>query len=558
MTNATGAPEPVSLGDLGPDAAEHDGLSYAKLADAVELTRETIGQTLQRVAAAHPGRPALMWLTDAGIASMTWAELVRQSGGAATELAEQNPDRARVVLIGANSTEWIIAFYAAALAGMAVVPLGPTVTADEIVSVLGDFDVSLILVDDRAPGSWGRTESAVSTAGSAAVIRSLVGWRVARDVQLPGSPSPIPQSSRRASPDGECLVQYTSGTTGRPRGASLTHIAALNVARLFAEGTGGGVGDVWLNPLPLYHVGGLVTGLLSCLSISATYIVTERFSAPVVLRAVREARPGFIGVVPTMLIDLLEQPDVSAADFASVRTVLGGATDIDPNLVTDVEERLGIRFGVAYGQSEAPCMAMTFATDSVAVRTSTLGHLLPGRDFCLADEAGVVQPIGTAGELCVRGPLNMSGYTRADGTVNPDATDGGWRRTGDICILDAAGILRICGRSRDVIIRGGTNIYTAEVEERLSTHPAVREIAVFGLPDRRMGQRVAAAVLPAAGAVADPGELAQYAETRLSPGKRPTKWIVLDDFPRTASGKVRKHVLQQLAADVTEAGADNG
>lgn len=549
MTENDGDSAPLTFADLGPGAEERQGLSYLKLTDAAELTRETVGQTLLRVAAEHPERPALLWLTEAGVAEMSWSELAARASAAARELTRINPTRARIVVLGGNSTEWIVAVYGASLAAMPVVPLSPATTVDELRAVLGDFEAGAILVDDRSGDHVLRDRSieACASAGSGSVVRPMGDWPPTVDVAF----------CEPSSAADEFLVQYTSGTTGRPKAASLSHLTALNAARLFAEGTGGDTGDVWLNPLPLYHVGGLVSGLLSCLSISGTYIVIERFSAEVALRAVREARPCFIGMVPTMLIDLLDQPDVVPSDFASVRTVLGGATDVDPQLIADVEGRLGIRFGIAYGQSEAPCIAMTFPTDSAEVRTRSLGHPLPGRDYCLADSEGVVQPVGQAGELCVRGPLNMSGYLQPGGTLDPDTGGAGWRRTGDVCILDDSGVLRIRGRSRDVIIRGGANIFPAEVEQRLSTHPAVREVAVFGVPDRRLGQKVVAAVLPVEGATVKPADLAAFAEDTLSPSKRPTRWLVLEEFPRTASGKVRKHLLQQLlTADSARVNAD--
>lgn len=549
MTESDGDSAPLTLADLGPGAEEQQGLSYLTLTDAAELTRETVGQTLLRVAAEHPERPALLWLTEARPAEMSWSELVASASAAALELTRINPTRARVVVVGGNSTEWIVAVYGASLAGMPVVPLSPTTTVDEIAAVLGDFTVGAILVDDRSGDHILRDRSieACASAGCDAVVRPIGDWPLTAGATF----------CEPASAADEFLVQYTSGTTGRPKPASLSHVAALNAARLFAEGAGGVAGDVWLNPLPLYHVGGLVSGLLSCLSISATYTVIERFSAEVALRAVREARPTFVGMVPTMLIDLLDQPDVAPSDFASVRTVFGGATDVDPHLIAEVEDRVGIRFNIAYGQSEAPCMAMTWSADSAEVRTSPLGHLLPGRDYCLVDSDGLVLPVGQAGELCVRGPLNMSGYVRPCGALDPDTSRAGWRRTGDICVLDDAGILRMRGRSRDVIIRGGTNIYPAEVEQRLSAHPAVREVAVFGVPDRRLGQKVVAAVLPVMGATVKLADLEAFAEDTLSPTKRPTRWLLLDDFPRTASGKVRKHVLQRLlTADSTRMDAD--
>ncbi|MEE6174919.1 class I adenylate-forming enzyme family protein [Mycobacterium sp. 050134] len=541
MTENGGNSAPLTLADLGPGAEERQGLSYLKRTDAAELTRETVGQTLLRTAAERPDKPALLCLTERGVAAMSWSELLTAASAAAHELTRINPTRARVVVVGGNSTDWIVAVYGASLAAMPVVPLSPATTVDEIAAVLGDFTGGAILVDDRSGDHVLRDRSieACASAGCDAVVRPIGDWPPTADATF-CEPSPAAD---------EFLVQYTSGTTGRPKPASLSHVAALNAARLFAEGAGGVTGDVWLNPLPLYHVGGLVSGLLSCLSISGTYIVIERFSAEVALRAVREAHPSFVGMVPTMLIDLLDQPGVAPSDFASVRTVFGGATDVDPRLIAEVEDRLGVRFNVGYGQSESPCMAMTWSTDSAEVRTSSLGHPLPGRDYCLVDSEGLVLPVGQAGELCVRGPLNMSGYLQPGGTLDPDTSGAGWRRTGDICVLDDSGILRIRGRSREVIIRGGINIYPAEVEQRLSAHPAVREVAVFGVPDRRLGQKVVAAVLPAVGATVKPADLAVFAEDTLSPSKRPARWLVLEEFPRTASGKVQKHVLQQLLTE---------
>ncbi|WP_328354861.1 acyl--CoA ligase [Mycobacterium sp. NBC_00419] len=536
MTESASAASSLTLAELGPDAEELAGFSYVKLANAAHLTGETVGQTLVRVASERPDQPALMWLTRTGVETMTWSQLATQASAAAYELLRINPARARVVILGGNSAEWIVTAYGASLAGMPIVPLSPATTIDEIISVLGDFTVGALVVDDRSGDHvlCGRAVEACVEAGSDAPVRPMGDW------------APAPERAwQTGSVEDEFLVQYTSGTTGRPKPASLSHRAALNAARFFAEGTGSLSGEVWLNPLPLYHVGGLVSGMLSCLSIASAYTVIERFSAEVALRAVRETRPSFIGMVPTMLIDLLDQPDVAPSDFASVRTVLGGATDVDPNLIADVEERLGIRFNIAYGQSEAPCMTMTFSADSPEVRTTSLGHPLPGRDYCIADLEGAVVGVGEPGELCVRGPLNMSGYVRPGGDLAPDTTVTGWRRTGDICVLDDAGILYMSGRSRDLIIRGGTNIYPAELEQRLSAHPAVREVAVFGLPDRRLGQTVAAAVLPVEGASVTPDELSAFAEGVLSPSKRPAKWFVVEEFPRTAAGKVRKHILQQ-------------
>jgi fatty-acyl-CoA synthase len=278
---------------------------------------------------------------------------------------------------------------------------------------------------------------------------------------------------------------------------------------------------------------------------AGTYVVIERFTTEIALRAIRETRPAVVGLVPTMIIDLLGVAGVSPSDFSSVRTVAGGASAVDPGLIEDVEHRLGVTFLVGYGQTEAPAMAASAPSDPTPIRTQTLGHCLPGRDYYICDRDGRVMPTGSVGELCVRGPLIMSGYLRSDGSVDHAVDDAGWLHTGDLCSMDDQGVLTFRGRLREVIIRGGENIYPAEVEHVLTTHPSVAEAAVFGAPDKRLGERVIAAVLPRAGARIDSKELDAFAKSRLSRHKRPAEWITVTTLPRTSTGKVRKHLLRQ-------------
>jgi fatty-acyl-CoA synthase len=320
----------------------------------------------------------------------------------------------------------------------------------------------------------------------------------------------------------------------------LSHRAALSSARVWADAIGLQAGETWLNPLPVHHIGGSVTGVLSTLSVAGTYVVVERFTTETALRVLRESRPRVVGLVPTMIIDLLAVPGVSPADFSSVRTVAGGASAVDPGLIEEMERRLGITFLVGYGQSEAPAMAASSSSDPMALRTRTLGHCLPGRDYYyICDRADRVVRTGVVGELCVRGPLIMSGYLQADGSVYHAVDDAGWLHTGDLCSMDDQGILTFRGRVREVVIHDGENIYPAEVEHVLMTHPSVAEAAVFGAPDDRLGERVIAAVLPRAGTRIDAEELDAFAHTQLSRPKRPAEWIPVATLPRTSTGKVR-------------------
>jgi acyl-CoA synthetase (AMP-forming)/AMP-acid ligase II len=506
----------------------HVGLSYVRAVDKVELSDETVGQSLARVAAQNPNHPALVWLTESGTDSMTWAELYARACGAAARLEELNPERGRVALAAPNSVEWIIAMYACALAGMAVVPISPTVTDDEAAYLLSHARVAVVL--------------AAEPVGRQAFID------IAEVTVAGGSCGP---PHHPVTPDDEFLVQYTSGTTGQPKAASLSHRAAVNIARVYGQANAARPGDQWLNPLPLNHVGGTICGVLTTLSFGGTYTVIERFDPNVVMRVIKETSPALVALVPTMLIDVLAMPGVSAADFSCVRTVISGATAVDPGLIEDVERKLDVTILVAYGQSEATAMTSPSPDDTAFVRTQTLGRCLPGRDYMVCDTTGQVVATGTVGELCVRGPLTMSGYLRADGTLDPAVDESGWLHTGDLCAMDDDGVLTFRGRIREVVIRGGLNIYPTEVEQALAEHESLSEVAIFGVSDPRLGERVVAAVLPAAGTQFDLAVLTEFAEQRLSRHKRPSEWIVATTLPRTSTGKVRKHLLREWYEDGT-------
>jgi len=484
-----------------------------------------------------------VWLTDPGVGSMTWAELHERACAVGAALLELNPNRERVALVAPNSVDWIVAAFGCAAVGMPVVPISPSVTKTEALHMLTQTRARVILAAQRV-GNYAVYQQMCELADQ-------LPWRpIVRDIAgFDPTPAQILPPTGGLDTAGEFLVQHTSGTTGLPKAAVLSHTAALNSARAWADAIGLRAGEKWLNPLPLHHVGGSVTGVLTALSVAATFVVIERFTTDVVLRAIRETRPAVVGLVPTMIIDLLAVPGVSPADFASVRTVAGGASAVEPNLIEEVEQRLGVTFLVGYGQSEAPAMAASAPGDPTAIRTQTLGHCLPGRDYYVCDRAGRVLPTGSVGELCVRGPLVMTGYLRADGSVDHAVDEDGWLHTGDLCSMDDQQVLTFKGRLREVIIRGGENIYPAEVEHVLTTHPSVAEAAVFGIPDKRLGERVIAAVLPKDGCRIDPEEMAVFTEQRLSRHKRPTEWITVTTLPRTSTGKVRKHLLRQAYDD---------
>jgi fatty-acyl-CoA synthase len=264
-----------------------------------------------------------------------------------------------------------------------------------------------------------------------------------------------------------------------------------------------------------------------------------------VLHLVEATRATILGSVPTMLIALMEHPSFPTTDVRSVRIVQSGGSTVPTSLVREVERRFGATVIVAYGQSESPNAIQTDASDDDVTKAETIGRPLPQREVCIAGPDGKPVAIGEVGELWMRSPLTMDGYIG----VPPEAAgqtlaDDGWLHTGDLCSMDERGVIRIHGRVRDVIIRGGENIYPAEVEDVLLRHPDLAEVAVIGMPDDRWGEVPVAFYRSVSGAAPDPRDFERHARTALASFKVPRRWIEVESFPLTASGKVKKFELR--------------
>jgi acyl-CoA synthetase (AMP-forming)/AMP-acid ligase II len=534
VTEMTKLADSLSVFAGAPDSAR----SFVSGAGRAPLSTKSVGEMLVHWATFAGEQPALMWAGVGEPHQLSWSQLADVARRSAAELLEVNPQRRRVALVAFNSVDWIVAMFACALSGMPVVPISPSVTDDEARHQLALAEVGLILSVASA-GGRDVLSGMRSVAGSVDLAPPVLDMSCIGDGRYPATDlTPV-------GSEDEFLVQFTSGTTGLPKAASLSHRAALNCGAFFALACDARQGDRWLNPLPLNHVGGSVTGVIATLAVGAAYIVVERFTTKVIIDSIRQIQPAMVGLVPTMVIDLLTKQDMMPDDFASVRTVVAGATAVDPSLIDEMESRLGITFMVSYGQSESAAMTSSRPSDSVQVRTRTLGRCLAGRDFVVRNGDGAAVPLGTIGELCVRGPLLMSGYLQPGGGLDNATDDEGWHQTGDLCSMDTDGVLTFHGRIREVIIRGGENIYPAEIEHKFSALETVSEVAVFGAKDARLGERVIAAVVPAAGAAVDTTHLAFLAATQLSAYKRPAEWYVAATLPRTSTGKVRKHLLRE-------------
>jgi fatty-acyl-CoA synthase len=285
---------------------------------------------------------------------------------------------------------------------------------------------------------------------------------------------------------------------------------------------------------------------LGTLSVSGTLVLPTAFEPGRVLRLLRDTKSTIFGGVPTMMLDLLGHPELPDTDLSALRVVQTGGATVAPALVRRIEETLDVKVNVAYGQSEAPWTLMTLPDDPDVVKAETLGHPLPHREMRIVrlDDHATARH-GQIGELWIRSPLNMTRYA-GEATLTTETLDtDGWLHTGDLCSMDADGIVRIHGRSHDVIIRGGENLYPREIEQVLNAHPAVADSAVIGKPDERWGETVAAFIRLHPGSTVTTHDLDIYARCHLATHKVPRTWRVVESLPLTASGKVKKHVLKE-------------
>ncbi len=287
--------------------------------------------------------------------------------------------------------------------------------------------------------------------------------------------------------------------------------------------------------------------VLTTLACGGATVLAPGFDAGSVLRLIALARPTIIGLVPTMQMALLDHPDFASADVDSLRVVVAGGSVVSTALIERMEAELGAILVNAYGQSESPCAIMTSPDDDALMKAETIGRPLPHRDVRIERVDGSTASFGEIGQLVMRSPLTMDGYLGGAAAAAPRSD--GWLHTGDLCSMDDRGVIRIHGRSRDVIIRGGENIYPAEVEAVILDHPSIADVAVVGLPDERWGEIPVACYIARPHAPVDEAALEEHARSALASFKVPRRWVPMASFPTTAAGKVKKYLLQRQLTD---------
>ena len=510
-----------------------------------EAVRDTtIGDVLLEAAAEDPDAAALVEARADGSIGRRWtyAELHRDAERLADALLSRFAPGERIAIWSPNSPEWAMLEFASALAGLTLVTMNPAYQARELAYVLQQSrGVGLFLVRECRGNAL---------AEIAAGVRSTLP-NLREIVDLEDHPALFAVDGKvRARPlaraNDPAQVQYTSGTTGFPKGAVLSHRNLTNNARFSLARLGARAGDTYLNAMPMFHTAGCSIGLLGCVQLRCRLIMARLFEPANMLSIIERERVNLMIAVPTMLIAMLEAYARQPRDTSSLRVVLSGGATVPPDLIARIQDTYGCAFTIIYGQTEtSPGLTQTRLDDPWTERTETIGQAYPHTELAIRDTANNrVVALGSIGEICVRGYSVMLGYND-----NPEATAktidaDGWLHTGDLGTMDKNGFVRITGRVKDMIIRGGENIFPAEVENVLITHAAIAEVAVVGVPDPHWGEIAICFLRARAGAALDAADLVGHVRRELAAPKTPAQWIVLDAFPLTGSGKIQKFVLR--------------
>jgi len=520
-------------------------------ADEGEATRDvTLGDLLREAAATVPERLALVDAVEDPSARRSWtyAEFLADAERAARALLARFAPGDRVAIWAPNSADWIVLQQGISLAGMVMVAANPAYRSRELEYVLKqsgavclvhadsyrDFDMTSVveqvrpnLPDLKAAISFSDWDAFLASGDSRAELPAV-------------------------APTDPIQIQYTSGTTGFPKGALLHHKGLVNAAAFVAERAGMSDGGVNVNAMPMYHIGGGAVTSFGVLAKRGTFVILPGFDPALVLEAFETYRGTHSLLVPTMLLAVLDHPDRPKRDLSSIQTLMSGASAVPAPLIRRTAETFACRTTILFGQTEMHgVICQTKLTDSPEDQSETVGQPLPHLEVKIVDVAtGEVLPLGEQGEICCSGYQNMIEYYELPDATSATIDADGWLHMGDLGTIDERGFVKVTGRLKDMIIRGGINLYPREIEELLLTHPAVAEAAVVGVPDDRWGEQIAAVVRLTSG-VERPSveDLRTFCRAHMSAHKTPAYWSFVDALPVTPTGKVQKFVLRdQLSA----------
>jgi fatty-acyl-CoA synthase len=548
--------------------------SYSRGRQDKALLAQTIGQAFDETVAKFPQGEALVVRHQQ--LRYSWAQLgeaVDVHARALMALGLQTGDR--LGIWAPNCAQWCITQFASAKLGVILVNINPAYRTSELEYVL-----------KQSGCQWLMCAGAFKTSNYHAMLTTLLpelcDWPagelcseslpelrgvISLDEQPPAGFLPwnalaplaaevsVEQLNERQSHlqfDQPVNIQYTSGTTGFPKGATLSHYNILNNGYMVGESLGLSAADRVVIPVPLYHCFGMVMGNLGCMTHGATMIYpNDGFDPLLTLSVVSNERATALYGVPTMFIAMLDHPQLKAFDLSSLRTgIMAGATcpiEVMRKVISEMHMK---EVQIAYGMTEtSPVSLQTGPEDGIELRVTTVGRTQPQLESKIIDEAGCVVPRGQIGELCTRGYSVMLGYWNNPQGTTEALDQAGWMHTGDLASMDDNGYVCIAGRNKDMIIRGGENVYPRELEEFFFTHPAVADIQVIGIPDTKYGEEIVAWIKLHPGHVVSALELQSWCKDRIAHYKTPRHFKFVDEFPMTVTGKVQKFRMREISIE---------
>jgi len=502
----------------------------------------TLGELLREAARESGDRVALVnGVADRALRRRwTYAELLREAETVAYALLRRFQPGDRIAVCSANCPEWVILEFGAALAGMIMVPANPAYREAELAAILQDCEATALFhIDTWRSSAVGAIAASIrDTLMPDLALISFSDW----DTFLASGAEPVPLPN--VKPRDPVIIQFTSGTTGRPKGAMLHH-GLIHPPANVAVCCGFKRFGVWLNAMPMYHIGGAVVSLMATISLLGTFVQMREWDPGLALELIEAEGCNGMLLVPTMIVAMLDHPTFADHDLSTVDFILAGAAPVPPALSERLTERIGCRTMICFGQTEAGGPISNTATgDGPHELANTLGRPLPGMQLEIRDPAtNATLPPGEMGEMCIKSPQIMLGYYGREDETRSAMTPDGWLRLGDLGMLDERGYVSITGRLKDMIIRGGINIYPREVEDVLFEHPSVAQAAVIGLPDDKWGEIVLAVAQSIDGSPLRFEDLHQHCRDRLAGFKVPALWAQTDIFPMNPTGKIQKFVL---------------
>ncbi|MBP2697521.1 AMP-binding protein [Pseudomonas aeruginosa] len=545
-------------------------ISYTRGPQDKPLLAMTIGEAFDATVSRHARREALV-VRHQNL-RYSWAELAGMVDDCARGLLALGllPGD-RVGIWSPNCAEWCITQFATAKIGAILVNINPAYRLNEVEYALKqsgcrwlvcaegfkgcDYHAMLreLLPElvESAPGQL-QAKQLSELRGVISLGRpqpGMLGWSKLLSLSAHVSREVLRRRQEQLQFDDPINIQYTSGTTGFPKGATLSHYNILNNGYMVGACLGLSAEDRMVIPVPLYHCFGMVMGNLGCLTHGATMIYpSPAFEALAALEAVDEERATILYGVPTMFIAELDHPRRGEFDLSSLRSgIMAGATCPIEVMRRVISEMHMSEVQIAYGMTEtSPVSTQTSATDALELRVTTVGRTQPHLETKIIDDQGNMVPRGHIGELCTRGYSVMLGYWSNSEATQESIDEAKWMHSGDLAVMDEDGYVKIVGRNKDMIIRGGENIYPREIEEFLFTHPAVADAQVFGIPDSKYGEEVVAWIKLHPGQAADADQFSEFCKGRIAHFKVPRHFRFVDAFPMTVTGKVQKFRMREL------------